>query len=277
MTSFSACILQLNSSSDLNQNIATITEQMHAAKKDGADLIALPENAALMAFDSATLKANSYPESTHPALSSLRVQAADLNVWLLIGSLAIDTENDKIANRSFLIDPEGRVVARYDKIHLFDVDLPNGEHYRESATFNAGSDAVLAATPLGKFGLSICYDVRFPHLYRRYGLAGADVLFIPAAFTKVTGQAHWHTLLRARALENGCYVIAPAQCGTHQNGRETFGHSLIIDPWGKILAEGRGTAPCRIMANLDLDLVQSVRQKIPSLAHDTAFNLVRVD
>lgn len=273
MSSLMASIIQLNSGANLQNNIDHILEQMTHAQAEGADLIALPENAALMAFDRDTLKANAFPETEHPALKALTDQARALKVWLLIGSLAVQGKAGKIANRSFLVTPKGDIKAHYDKIHLFDVDLPNGEQYRESATFSGGNQAVLARTPLGTMGLSICYDVRFPHLYRRYGLAGADLIFAPAAFTKVTGQAHWHSLLRARAIENGCFVIAPAQCGQHENGRETYGHSLIIDPWGQIIAEGSADAPERISASLDLSLVQSARSKVPSLRHETDFTL----
>lgn len=276
MPSFTATIIQLNSGANLQNNVDHILEQMTHAQAEGADLIALPENAALMAFNRETLKANAFPEIDHPALKALTDQARSLDVWLLIGSLAVQGEAGKIANRSFLVTPEGQIKARYDKIHLFDVDLPNGEQYRESATFAGGNQAVLAQTPLGTMGLSICYDVRFPHLYRRYGLAGADILFVPAAFTKVTGQAHWHSLLRARAIENGCFVIAPAQCGQHENGRETYGHSLIIDPWGQILAEGAAVSPERISAQLDLNLVQTARGKVPSLQHETDFTLTQI-
>jgi predicted amidohydrolase len=179
-------------------------------------------------------------------------------------------EEGKVANRSFLLNDKGEIAATYDKIHLFDVDLPNGERYRESKNYVPGGTARLAETPWGPLGMSVCYDLRFPQLYRAYGQAGAFYLSIPAAFTKVTGEAHWHVLQRARAIENGCFVFAPAQCGKHDDGRTTFGHSLIIDPWGAILADG-GTEPGVIVAEIDPAKVAEARGRVPSLRHDRAF------
>ena len=189
---------------------------------------------------------------------------------LLIGSLAIRADAGKCANRSYLIRPDGEVAARYDKIHMFDVQLNAGNIYRESDSYAAGGAAIVADVPAAKLGMSVCYDVRFPELFRQLAMAGAQIIAVPAAFTRITGEAHWHILLRARAIETGCFVIAPAQAGKHQDGRETYGHSLIIDPWGEILAEG-GTEPGVISATLDLAKVDEVRGKIPSLSHVRPF------
>jgi predicted amidohydrolase len=191
-------------------------------------------------------------------------------VWLLIGSLAIKVSDTKTANRSFLIDPKGRIAARYNKIHLFDVDLPSGETYRESNTVAGGGRAVLADLPWGKIGLTICYDLRFPQLYRALAQKGAFLLTVPSAFTETTGKAHWHVLLRARAIENGAFVIAPAQGGIHANGRATYGHSLIVAPWGEILAEA-GTEPGIIVADIDPARVADARGRVPNLRHDRPF------
>jgi len=190
-----------------------------------------------------------------------------------VGSLAIKVSADKAANRSFLIDRHGEVVARYDKIHMFDVDLASGESYRESRNYRAGELAVLADLPWGRLGLTICYDLRFPALYRALAEAGASFLSIPSAFTKQTGEAHWHVLLRARAIENGCFVFAAAQGGTHENGRETFGHSLAIDPWGRVLAEG-GVEPAVVLADVDLAAIAGARARIPSLQHGRRFEIL---
>jgi predicted amidohydrolase len=179
-------------------------------------------------------------------------------------------DEDRFANRGFLINPDGEITARYDKIHMFDVDLAHGESYRESNGFRPGDRATLAETPWGGYGMAVCYDVRFPHLFRDLARAGARILAIPAAFTRTTGQAHWHSLLQARAIENGCFVIAPAQCGDHEDGRKTFGHSLIIDPWGKILGDG-GEKPGVIRATLDISRVDEVRAMIPSLNNDLPY------
>ena len=202
-----------------------------------------------------------------PAMAGL-AQAHGL--WLLIGSVGVKAEDDRIFNRSFMLSPDGTVAARYDKIHLFDIDLGGGRAYRESATIAAGSKGVIAPCVEGAVGLSICYDIRFPHLYRAYAQAGAEILAGPAAFTRVTGEAHWHVLQRARAIENGAFVISPGQCGTLAGGAECFGHSLIVDPWGRVLADG-GTEPGVVTAEIDLGLVAETRRRIPSLTHDRPF------
>ena len=211
-----------------------------------------------------------HAEPAHPALAHFRALAEELGAWLLLGSLAITAGPGKIFNRSYLVTAQGAIAAHYDKLHLFDVDLADGESYRESALIEPGGAAVLAATPWATLGLTVCYDLRFAQLYRSLAQAGAEVLTVPAAFTKTSGQAHWHVLLRARAIETGCFVLAPCQCGDHGGGRETYGHSLIVDPWGRVLAEG-GEETGFITAKIDLAEVEKARAMIPALNHDRAF------
>jgi deaminated glutathione amidase len=270
MTVFKAACVQLRSSDDIAQNIRTTSELIREAKGKGAQFVATPENTTLMAPDGGAKLALSYDEEHDPALPAFRALAEELGIWLLIGSLAIKVNDTKTANRQFLIDPKGRITARYSKIHLFDVDLPSGEKYRESNTVAGGNEAVLAETPWGKIGLSICYDMRFPQLYRALAKKGAFLLTAPSAFTETTGKAHWHVLLRARAIENGAFVLAPAQGGTHANGRKTFGHSLIIAPWGEVLAEA-GTDPGVILADIDPAAATEARGRVPNLQHDRDF------
>ncbi len=272
MTHFKAACVQLRSSDDVAENIATASALIRQAAAGGAKFVATPENTTLMAPDGGAKLERSFDEDDDPALPAFRALASELGIWLLIGSLAIKTSPTKTANRSFLIDPQGVIKARYDKIHLFDVDLPSGEKYRESNTVAGGSQAVIVNSSWGKIGLSICYDLRFPQLYRRLAKAGALVLTVPSAFTETTGRAHWHSLLRARAIENGSFIIAPAQGGLHANGRRTYGHSLIIDPWGQILAEA-GDEPGIILADIDLEAAHGARARIPNLEHDREFGL----
>ena len=270
MNTFRAACVQLRSTDDVAENIRTTSDLVRDAKAKGAQFIATPENTTLMAPDGGAKLERSFDEAHDPALPAFSALAEELGVWLLIGSLAIKVSEKKTANRSFLIDPKGRVAARYSKIHLFDVDLPSGEKYRESNTVAGGDSAVLADTPWGKIGMTICYDVRFPQLYRALAQNGAFLLTVPSAFTETTGKAHWHTLLRARAIENGAFVVAPAQGGTHANGRKTFGHSLIIAPWGEILAEA-GIEPEVILADIDPAAATDARSRVPSLRHDRPF------
>jgi predicted amidohydrolase len=215
--------------------------------------------------------ANTPTEGDHATLAMLTAMAAERKAWILIGSLAVAISNGKIANRCYLIDPGGEVQATYDKIHMFDVDLDDGDNYRESATYEPGTKAVTADLPWGKLGLTICYDVRFAYLYRALAQAGAEFITVPAAFTKVSGEAHWHVLQRARAIETGSYVIAAAQCGTHAEDRKTYGHSLIVDPWGRVLADG-GDDVGVITAEIDPAQVAEARRKIPALSHDRQFS-----
>ena len=250
MSAFRAACVQLRSSDDVAQNIKITSALIREARALGADFVATPENTTLMAPDGGAKLDRSFSEDADPALPAFRALAEELGAWLLIGSLAIKVSDSKTANRSFLIDPKGRITARYDKIHLFDTDPGAGESYRESNTVEGGHHAVLADLPWGKLGMTICYDLRFAALYRKLAKAGAFMLTVPSAFTETTGKAHWHVLLRARAIENGAFIIAPAQGGTHANGRKTYGHSIIIAPWGEVLAEA-GTEPGVIVADID--------------------------
>lgn len=266
-----ACV-QLRSGDDVAENIRITSALIRQAHAEGAAFIATPENTTLMAPDGGAKLEKSFSEETDPALPAFIKLAAELKTWLLIGSLAIKVSERKTANRSFLIAPDGHVAARYDKVHLFDVDLPSGETYRESNTVEPGRRAVVGDLPWGRVGLSVCYDLRFPHFYRALAKQGAEILTVPSAFTETTGKAHWHILLRARAIENGCFVVAPAQGGIHANGRHTFGHSLIINPWGEILAEG-GVEPGIVATEIDLDECASVRARLPSLRHDREWQI----
>lgn len=264
-----ACV-QTSAGREVDANVRAVLPLIEDARADGAELILLPENVAMIEPDQALQQSKALPEADHPALAAFADAAAALATWILIGSLTVRREDGRVVNRSLLVDDVGRVVARYDKIHLFDVDLGHGESYQESAVIAPGDQAVVAATPWGRLGLSVCYDLRFAHLYRSLAKAGADILAIPAAFTRTTGEAHWHVLVRARAIETGCYVLAPAQCGIHAEGRRTFGHSMIVDPWGSVLAEA-GDAIGVIAADLDTEAVIAARRRIPSLDHDRAF------
>lgn len=264
-----ACV-QLNSGADMQKNIADAGALVKQAASAGAQLIALPENAFLMEEPGGG-KRQLFHLNDHPGVLAASDWARECSAHVLIGSVAVLDGQDLPYNRSLLIGPQGTIISAYDKIHLFDVELPGGERYAESARMSAGSKAVLAHTPWGHIGMTVCYDVRFPQLYRALAKGGATMLSIPAAFTATTGAAHWHTLLRARAIEHGCFVIAPAQCGTHPDNRKTYGHSLIIDPWGVILAERTEDTPGIITATLKLEEVQHVRAQIPSLRHDRPF------
>lgn len=269
-----AAAIQLCASDDTAANVRDASALIREARGKGAVFIATPENTTMMAPDGGAKLEKSFAEDADPALPVFRALAEELGIWLLIGSLAIKVGADKTANRSFLIDPAGAITARYDKIHLYDADLPSGERYRESNTVAGGNKAVTAETPFGRIGLSVCYDVRFPQLYRALAEAGAFLFTVPAAFTEVTGRAHWQVLLRARAIENGAFVVAPAQTGTHAGGRRTYGHSLIVSPWGEILAEA-GTEPGVIVADIDPRRSAAARAQIPSLAHGRPFALAQ--
>lgn len=264
-----ACI-QFTSGSDIGDNLARLAEMVREAAGQGARLIATPENSDMMRFPASESLTAACTEQDHPALPLFSGLARELDVWILLGSIKIRVAPDRLANRSYLFDDKGEVAAFYDKIHLFDVDLPTGESHRESATIRPGERAVTAPTPYGVLGLSVCYDVRFPQLYRALAKAGAQILTVPAAFTVPTGQAHWEVLLRARAVETGSFVLAPAQTGEHQGGRKTWGHSMIIGPWGEILAVA-GTRPGIVMADLDMGEVARTRAAIPALTHDREF------
>ncbi len=266
-------LVQMCSGRDVARNVADATALIREAAAAGARYVQTPEVTTLMDLDKANLVARSRPEKDNPALAAFVDLASGLGIWLHIGSMTVVHETaGKLANRSYLIAPDGRIAARYDKIHMFDVDLANGESYRESHNFEPGTRAVLADLPWGRLGFTICYDLRFPYLHRALAKAGARFIAGPAAFTRPTGEAHWHTLLRARAIETQCFVLAAAQGGTHEHGRETYGHSLVVSPWGEILAEG-GTEPSVIVADIDPRQVDDVRARIPSLRHDRPFEL----
>jgi len=267
-------LLQLNGAADVDDNLDEIAAAAADAKAGGADLLATPEMSDRMGLRSAERLAVAEPEAAHPAIPAVSALAQTHGLWIALGSIAVrrtESAGAPLANRSLLFRPDGAIAARYDKIHMFDADVGDGRPYRESATFEPGGRAVLADTPWGGLGLSICYDLRAPQLYRALAQAGARLLMIPAAFTVPTGEAHWRTLLRARAIETGCIVLAAAQTGAHADGRATYGHSLVIAPWGEILAEA-GAAPTTLFADLDLTAVDAARRKVPALRADRAFS-----
>jgi len=254
------------------ENLDAAIKLIDEAKRGGADFVQTPEMTNIMELGR-NLFAAIVPEEQDATLATFREIARKLKLFINIGSLAVTVSHEKAANRAFLIDPAGEIVARYDKIHMFDVDLAGGESYRESRNYRAGELAVAADLPWGRLGITICYDLRFPALYRALAEAGASFLAIPSAFTRKTGEAHWHVLMRARAIENGCFVFAAAQGGTHENGRETYGHSLVVDPWGRVIAES-GTEPGVVFADIDPAEVVTARGRIPSLQHGRRFEMV---
>jgi deaminated glutathione amidase len=270
---FTVGLVQMRSGLTPSANLDTAVKLIGEAKAAGADYVQTPEMTNLMDIRRERMLAAVVPEENDTSLARLRELARALGIWLHIGSFAIKVSPDRAANRAFLIDPTGEIAARYDKIHMFDVDLAGGESYRESNSFKPGDCAVAADLPWGRLGLTICYDLRFPALYRALAEAGCSFIAIPAAFTKQTGEAHWHILIRARAIENGCYVFAAAQGGAHENGRSTFGHSLVVDPWGRILAEGN-TEPGIVIAKVDPAEVAAARGRVPSLRHGRRFEIV---
>lgn len=261
-----AAILQMTAGIDPSVNAATLVDAVAAARAGGADILFTPEMSNLLDRDRARSEAVLATEGDDPTLAAVRAAAAERGLWVHLGSLALRGDDGLRRNRGFLIDDAGDVRARYDKIHLFDVDLPTGESWRESAVYARGGRAVAGDTPWGRLGLSICYDIRFPDLYRALTGAGARLLAIPAAFTVPTGAAHWHVLLRARAIEAGVFVVAAAQTGAHADGRETFGHSLVVDPWGEVLLD-MGAAPGLGFVDIDLDRVDEVRSRVPAIDH----------
>jgi predicted amidohydrolase len=271
---FRVGLVQMCTSRNVEKNLVEASRLIREAALGGASYVQTPEVTTLMELDRARLFAETRPEEGNAAVAHFRTLARELGIWLHIGSMAVLAKPDKIANRSFLMTPDGAIAARYDKIHMFDVQLPDGESYRESKSFQAGHLAVLAELPWGWLGLTICYDLRFPTLYRALAKAGASFIAIPSAFTVPTGQAHWHTLIRARAIETQCFVFAAAQAGEHENGRRTFGHSLVVSPWGGILAEGDGVNASVIFADVELEAVAEARRRVPSLEHDQPFEVV---
>ncbi len=270
---FTAGLVQMRASLSPQTNLDAAIRLIEQAKNAGAEYVLTPEMTNIFEIKRERLFATIAPEESDTTLAALRELARKLGIFLHVGSLAIKVLPEKAANRSFLIDRKGDILARYDKIHMFDVELGAGESYRESRNYRPGEIGVAADLPWGRLGLTICYDLRFPALYRALAEAGCSFLAIPSAFTKQTGEAHWHVLIRARAIENGAFVLAAAQGGKHENGRETFGHSLIVDPWGRILAEG-GTEPGVLLAAIDLAEVTAARAKIPSLQHGRRFEMI---
>lgn len=271
-------LVQTNVSNVMTENIAFVRDHVRRARDAGAEFVHTPENTGLIGSDRHDTLAQARPEDAHPMLAAAREAARDAGVWLLLGSIHVRVPDDeRIANRSFLIDPAGGVVARYDKIHMFDVKLAGGESYRESSTFRPGSEAVAVDLPWGRMGMTICYDLRFPQLYRSLAHAGCTMLAIPSSFTVPTGRAHWHALMRARAIETGCFVFAAAQVGTHKgSGRKTYGHSLAVAPWGEVLADAGGDAPGFAVCEIDLAKADEARAMVPSLTHDRDFSPPRI-
>src|SRR6267154_431751 len=271
--SFTAALVQMRTGLTPQANLDAAVRLIEEAKAGGADYVQTPEMTNIMEVKRDRLFATITAEESDPSLAAFRALARKLGIFLHVGSLAIKLLPEKAANRSFLIDRRGDIVARYDKIHMFDVDLAGGETYRESRRYRPGELAVVSDLPWGRLGLTICYDLRFPALYRALAEAGASFLAIPSAFTKQTGEAHWHVLMRARAIENGSFVFAAAQGGLHEHGRETFGHSLVVDPWGRVIAEG-GTEPGVIFADVDPAEVSAARARVPSLQHGRRFEVI---
>lgn len=270
---FKAGLVQMCASRSVEANLTEVSRLVREAAAAGAQYVQTPEITTLMETDRARLFVAVRPEEGNPALAHLRALARELRIWLHVGSMAVAVSADKLANRGFVISPEGRVAARYDKIHMFDVQLPNGDVYRESKNYRPGDQAVVADLPWGRLGVTICYDLRFPALYRTLAHAGASIMAIPSSFTVPTGKAHWHVLMRARAIETGSFVIAAAQGGQHEAGRSTYGHSLIVDPWGDVIAEIKGDQAGVAVTTIDMGKVLEARGRIPSLTHDRAFTL----
>src|ERR1700716_917977 len=270
--SFTAAMVQMRTGLLPEPSLEQGTKLIRQAAAEGADYVLTPEVSNMMQLNRTALFEHLAAEEDDLSLKAYRALATELKIHLHVGSLALRASPEKAVNRSFLIGPDGLVIASYDKIHMFDIDLPGGESYRESANYQPGETAVISDLPWGRIGLTICYDVRFPALYRALAESGASFLSVPSAFTRKTGEAHWHTLLRARAIENGCFVFAAAQAGMHENKRETYGHSLIIAPWGEVLAEG-GVEPGIVLARIDPSKVETARKAVPSLQHGRRFSV----
>jgi deaminated glutathione amidase len=275
--SFRAGLVQMRTGRDVARNLEGATRLIREAAGQGAQYVQTPEFTVLMEATSREWFAGTMPEEGNPAIGHFSQLARELSLWLHLGSMSVLLPSGKIANRSYLFAPSGEVAARYDKIHMFDAAPGSGESYRESKHFQAGDKGVVADLPWGKLGLTICYDLRFPGLYRSLAQAGATILAVPSAFIQQTGAAHWHALVQARAIETGSYVLAAAQGGRHESGRETFGHSIAVSPWGEIIAEaGDGVQPSVILADIVLSEVDEARRRMPSLGHDRHFEVERV-
>lgn len=270
---FKAAAIQMCSGIDPARNVESMTRLVRDAAARGASYVQTPEMTGAVQKDRPGLMAVLRDEENDLIVKAAADLARELGIHLHIGSTAIKLDDGRIANRAFLFGPDGAKITSYDKIHMFDVDLDNGESWRESAVYRPGERAVVADLSFGKLGFGVCYDVRFPHLFRAQAMAGAEILTTPAAFTKQTGEAHWEILLRARAIENGAFVISAAQAGVHEDGRETFGHSMIVGPWGKILAAAGGTGEAVVIAEIDVQAVKACRAKIPNLKNGREFSL----
>ncbi len=277
MTSFTAACIQLRSGKTISDNADAAESLIRAAAKDGAQFVQTPEMSNVLVRSREELLERISDAEDDLFLKRARALAAELGIHLHLGSLAVLAGNGKVANRAFLIGPDGKILATYDKIHMFDVDLPNGESWRESATYEPGTQTVIADLPFAKVGMAVCYDIRFPAIFRTQARQGAQVLTGPAAFTRQTGQAHWHVLQRSRAIENGAYVISAAQGGTHEDGRETYGHSLIVDPWGAVIAEIDNDDPGYVLAEIDTQKVADARARIPAIANERDFVCCHAD
>lgn len=273
MTGFSAAVIQMRSGTDPARNISELRRQVAEAAAMGAHYVQTPEMTGAVQRDRAALLAALRPAAEDEVAAVAAELARHHRIWLHLGSTAVKLDGDRLANRAILFAPDGSVAAQYDKIHMFDVDLDHGESWRESSTYRPGEQAVVVHLPFASIGLAICYDLRFPQLFRAEALAGAAVLTVPAAFTRQTGEAHWHVLLRARAIENGAFVIAAAQGGLHEDGRETYGHSMIVDPWGVVRAEIDHDQPGIALATIDPSESAAARQKIPNLRNARQFEL----
>ena len=269
-----ACV-QLNSGTDIEENLEQAAIHIRAAAGAGAEFIATPENTDFIRKTPELTLQTAPFEGEHPGVPAFSLLAKELSVWILVGSMKVKLGNGKLSNRSFLFNDNGQLMAAYDKIHLFDVDLPNGESHQESAIVQPGEKAVVVNTPWEKVGLSICYDIRFPYLYRDLAKNGAEMIAVPSAFTVSTGEAHWETLLRARAIETGSFIIAPAQFGVHEGGRKTYGHSMIVGPWGQVLAEKTENSPGYILRKISFLDVTKVRAAIPSLQHGRSYEFYK--
>jgi predicted amidohydrolase len=262
----------MQTGNDLAANLESVGSMTREAARNGAQFVLTPEYALMMDGSGRTMRERALVPDGGAPLAELQSLAKEAGVWLLVGSLTLQTEGERIANRSYLLDRDGGVVATYDKIHMFDCVLPDGRAIRESSAYRPGGQAVVADTPWGRLGLTVCYDLRFPQLYRALARAGAWYLSIPSSFQRVTGKAHWHTLVKARAIENACFVFAPAMCGEHPGNRTTYGHTLVVDPWGEVLADG-GDAPGVVYAEIDPARLEDVRRMLPCLEHDREFTV----
>lgn len=269
---FRIACLQLNSGSDLVANLATVKTMVTEAAGSGAQFVLTPEYSLMMDGSGRVMREGALDPDGGATLVELQDLARTNKVWLLVGSLTLKTVEERIVNRSYLIAADGAVVATYDKIHMFDVTLPDGKVIRESSSYRPGKQAVVATTPWGRLGMTICYDLRFPHLFRALAQQGAQFIAVPSSFQRQTGRAHWHTLLKARAIENAAYILAPAMCGEHAGNRQTYGHALIVDPWGEVLADG-GEEPGIVYADIDPARVAKIRAMMPSLEHDRPYTI----